>query len=84
MHRGTHLPQHLARRALLHVAALAGANGVVSLLVDGYDANVGIRSLLGRDTPLHLAAQEGHRHTCFLLVQAGADADVGGRLEDLC
>lgn len=63
-------------RALLHVAALAGANDVINLLVYDFGANVGIRSLLGRDTPLHLAAQEGHRHTCFLLVQSGADADV--------
>ena len=63
-------------RGLLHVAAMTGQNEVMRLLVEDYGANVGIRSLLGRDTPLHLAAQHGHRYTCFTLIQYGAEADL--------
>uniref|UniRef100_A0A1A8BIE8 Euchromatic histone-lysine N-methyltransferase 1a n=3 Tax=Nothobranchius kadleci TaxID=1051664 RepID=A0A1A8BIE8_NOTKA len=48
---------------------------VIQLLVDGKDPNFLMESQ-NKQTPLHVAAAEGHRDICHMLVQAGANLDT--------
>ena len=52
-------------RGLLHVAALNNQLECLDVLLHDFGAPCNPRSLLGRDTPLHLAAQQGHRKACL-------------------
>lgn len=63
-------------RNLLHVAAINNRVACLDVLLHDFSAPCNPRSLLGRDTPLHLACQRGHRYACFLLCQAGADPTI--------
>ncbi|MDH5386401.1 MAG: ankyrin repeat domain-containing protein [Candidatus Aminicenantes bacterium] len=59
-------------RTLLHIAVLKGVRDIVSLLVnDGYDVNPTDNA--GK-TPLHYAAQYGHKKITELLLHNGARA----------
>jgi len=59
-------------RTLLHIATLTGVRDMVALLVNaGYDVNA---SDNGGKTPLHYAAQHGHKKITELLLQNGARA----------
>jgi len=59
-------------RTLLHIATLKGVRDMVSLLVNGgYDINATDNA--GK-TPLHYAAQYGHKKIAELLIQNGARA----------
>ncbi|KAG0720111.1 Receptor-interacting serine/threonine-protein kinase 4 [Chionoecetes opilio] len=53
-------------RTALHVACLAGHEGIVSTLLS-YDANTHARDHSGK-RPLHMAAEEGHHHLLPLLL----------------
>uniref|UniRef100_A0A8C9WMI8 Euchromatic histone-lysine N-methyltransferase 1a n=1 Tax=Scleropages formosus TaxID=113540 RepID=A0A8C9WMI8_SCLFO len=48
---------------------------VILMLVDGIDPNFKMESQRKR-TPLHAAAESGHREICHMLVQAGANLDA--------
>jgi ankyrin repeat protein/L-ascorbate metabolism protein UlaG (beta-lactamase superfamily) len=59
-------------RTLLHIATLIGVRDMVALLVNaGYDVNATDN---GGKTPLHYAAQHGHKKITELLIQNGARA----------
>lgn len=61
-------------RALLHEAASFGKVSVVELLLGEFNADVHARTLLGADTPLHLAAAKNFRNVCFIMMtKFGAD-----------
>ncbi|KAJ8611788.1 hypothetical protein CTAYLR_007736 [Chrysophaeum taylorii] len=59
-------------RSLLHEAALHGQNDIIKILVEDFDASVHKTTLLGRETPLHLAVKGSHRRAAFLLLEYGA------------
>ncbi|CAM9800134.1 unnamed protein product, partial [Phaeothamnion confervicola] len=70
-------------RAALHESAVRGDNASAALLLKA-GASVGLRTFLGGDTPLHLAAaaavaRPGARDVAALLVQHGADLDATNR-----
>ncbi|KAJ8263389.1 hypothetical protein COCON_G00158460 [Conger conger] len=48
---------------------------VLLMLVDGLDPNFKMENQ-SRRTPLHVAAQAGHREICHILLQAGANLDM--------
>ncbi|KAM9393101.1 histone-lysine N-methyltransferase EHMT1a isoform 2-T4 [Pholidichthys leucotaenia] len=48
---------------------------VIQLLVDGKDPNF-VMGNQNKQTPLHVAAAEGHQEVCHMLVQAGANLDM--------
>ncbi|MFB0566615.1 MAG: ankyrin repeat domain-containing protein [Candidatus Aminicenantaceae bacterium] len=59
-------------RTLLHIATLKGVRDIVGLLINaGYDVNATDN---GGKTPLHYAAQHGHKKITELLIQNGARA----------
>ena len=63
-------------RSLLHEAVGSGSEAAVKMLLEDFGANVNVRSLLGRDTPLHVAAKRSRRRIAFLLLENyGATAD---------
>ncbi|KAM6902921.1 histone-lysine N-methyltransferase EHMT1 [Xenentodon cancila] len=60
----------------LYVSAKQGElKKVVLMLVDGIDPNFKMESQNKR-TPLHAAAEGGHKDICHMLVQAGANLDM--------
>ncbi|KAF4037521.1 Ankyrin repeats (3 copies) [Phytophthora infestans] len=61
-------------RALLHEACARGDMGIVKLLLMKTEADLMLRTMLGRCTPLHLAVSNNHRPIVFLLLSHGADA----------
>ncbi|XP_016344564.1 histone-lysine N-methyltransferase EHMT1-like [Sinocyclocheilus anshuiensis] len=48
---------------------------ILHMLVEGVDPNLRMYSEK-RKTPLHCAAEEGHKEICHILVQAGANLDM--------
>lgn len=56
-------------RSLLHEACAYGHRPLVICLVEEFDADIHKRTLLGRDTPIHLAARHGFRPIVFILLQ---------------
>uniref|UniRef100_A0A673LWE1 Histone-lysine N-methyltransferase EHMT1-like n=1 Tax=Sinocyclocheilus rhinocerous TaxID=307959 RepID=A0A673LWE1_9TELE len=48
---------------------------ILHMLVEGVDPNLRMDSEK-RKTPLHCAAEEGHKEICHILVQAGANLDM--------
>lgn len=64
-------------RNLLHEAALHGQKKMVDLLCDEFGANVHARTVMGKDTALHLAASRNHRQVCFWLISVyGAEPNM--------
>mmetsp|Transcript_31544 Transcript_31544/g.70886 ORF Transcript_31544/g.70886 Transcript_31544/m.70886 type:complete len:306 (-) Transcript_31544:140-1057(-) len=61
-------------RSLLHEAATFGRKDVMFLLVNEFRADINVKTNIGGDTPLHLAAMRDHRAACFWLLTA-LDAD---------
>ncbi|TYZ65607.1 hypothetical protein PybrP1_012543 [[Pythium] brassicae (nom. inval.)] len=60
-------------RALLHDACAEGHLEIAKLLLEKTDADIMLRTMLGRCTPLHLAVTNNHRPVVFLLLSYGAD-----------
>ncbi|XP_059404272.1 histone-lysine N-methyltransferase EHMT1-like isoform X1 [Carassius carassius] len=48
---------------------------ILQMLVEGVDPNLRMDSEK-RKTPLHCAAEEGHKEICHILVQAGSNVDI--------
>ncbi|XP_034783671.2 histone-lysine N-methyltransferase EHMT1 isoform X2 [Acipenser ruthenus] len=60
----------------LYISAKQGElQKVLLMLVEGIDPNFKLDSQSKR-TPLHVAAEAGHREVCHMLVQAGANLDM--------
>uniref|UniRef100_A0A672JKW4 Euchromatic histone-lysine N-methyltransferase 1b n=1 Tax=Salarias fasciatus TaxID=181472 RepID=A0A672JKW4_SALFA len=72
-----HLPKKLRfHPKQLYLSAKQGElKKVVLMLVDGIDPNFKMESQNKR-TPLHAAAESGHKDICHMLVQAGANLDM--------
>ncbi|CAN0444837.1 unnamed protein product, partial [Ectocarpus sp. 12 AP-2014] len=62
------------RESAPHVAAAQGAENVSTALMTA-GANPNVRDLTNR-SPLHLAAEAGHRHVIGILLVKGADIDA--------
>ncbi len=58
-------------RSALHEASLRGYDTVVHALLKA-KADLNARTVLGRETPLHLAIRAGHDGICRLLLEKGA------------
>ena len=58
----------------MHEACAQGHENVVRLLFK-HGANAHTRTMLGRESPLHLAAQNGHDVICKLLLKRGVKPD---------
>ncbi|ETK85764.1 hypothetical protein F441_09654 [Phytophthora nicotianae CJ01A1] len=61
-------------RSLLHESCARGDMETVKLLLQKTKADLMLRTMLGRCTPLHLAVANNHRPVVFLLLSHGADA----------
>ena len=61
-------------RNALHEACTLGNEPVVRLLFK-FGVNAHTRTMLGRESPLHLAAQNGHDVICKLLLKRGVKPD---------
>ncbi|ETI45780.1 hypothetical protein F443_09721 [Phytophthora nicotianae P1569] len=61
-------------RSLLHESCARGDMETVKLLLQKTKADLMLRTMLGRCTPLHLAVANDHRPVVFLLLSHGADA----------
>jgi hypothetical protein len=55
-------------RALLHDAAAFGHKGLAVMLCKEFGADINARTLMGGDTPLHLASLKNRRLICFILI----------------
>ncbi|KAL4105945.1 hypothetical protein PRIC1_004000 [Phytophthora ramorum] len=66
-------------RSLLHEACARGQMEIVKLLLQKTDADLTLRTMLGRCTPLHLAVTNNYRPIVFLLLSHGADASSRDR-----
>ena len=67
----------LTGRALLHEACVFGHKGTIDLLCSHFGADVQLKTLMGGDTPLHLAASKNQRAICFALMTSyGADPNA--------
>ncbi|KAG6609132.1 uncharacterized protein IUM83_17120 [Phytophthora cinnamomi] len=66
-------------RSLLHEACARGQMGVVKFLLQETEADLMLRTMLGRCTPLHLAVTNNFRPIVFLLLSHGADASTRDR-----
>ncbi|EGZ17672.1 hypothetical protein PHYSODRAFT_498613 [Phytophthora sojae] len=66
-------------RSLLHEACARGQMEVVKFLLQKTDADLMLRTMLGRCTPLHLAVTNNFRPIVFLLLSHGADASSHDR-----
>jgi ankyrin repeat protein len=60
-------------RSILHEAVLHGHVSFVVMLLDQFEMDIHIRTMLGRETPLHLAVAAGHEAVCVQLLRRGAD-----------
>ncbi|DAZ95745.1 TPA: hypothetical protein N0F65_006393 [Lagenidium giganteum] len=61
-------------RSLLHDAAAHGQKEIVKFLLQDTEADIFLRTMLGRCTALHLAVMNNHRAIVFLLLSHGADS----------
>eukprot|EP00644_Phytophthora_capsici_P002858 jgi/Phyca11/124991/e_gw1.55.291.1 len=66
-------------RSLLHEACARGEMEIVKFLLQKTDADLMLRTMLGRCTPLHLAVTNNYRSIVFLLLSHGADASSRDR-----
>ncbi|KAL3666984.1 hypothetical protein V7S43_007929 [Phytophthora oleae] len=66
-------------RSLLHEACARGIMEIVKFLLQKTDADLMLRTMLGRCTPLHLAVTNNYRSIVFLLLSHGADASSRDR-----
>lgn len=62
-------------RTALHYAALNGYKDLVKFLIRDHNAVLDILTLR-KQTPLHLASQNGQLETCMLLLELGASIDA--------
>lgn len=62
-------------RAILTEAVAAGHFNIVRMLIHEYDVHIGIPTMLGQQTPLHLAVVFGHRQIASILITYGADVN---------
>uniref|UniRef100_A0A8C2KBL6 Euchromatic histone-lysine N-methyltransferase 1a n=1 Tax=Cyprinus carpio TaxID=7962 RepID=A0A8C2KBL6_CYPCA len=71
------VPAHKRDTALMEFAlfALRELQRILHMLVEGVDPNLRMDSEK-RKTPLHCAAEEGHKEICHILLQAGANLDI--------
>jgi ankyrin repeat protein len=60
-------------RSVLHEAILLGNVNIVILLLDEFDFKIDARTMLGEETPLHLAVAAGHGKIVDELLKRGAD-----------
>ena len=64
-------------RSLLHEACINGHKATIDMLCGHFQAVVDCKTLMGGDTPLHLAASRNRRQVCFtLLTVYRADPDA--------
>ena len=63
-------------RCCLHFAAAYDKLECVKVLLRELSANPNIRTMLGEDTALHIAVQEGHRDVAYYLMSQGADPNL--------
>ncbi|POM74060.1 Hypothetical protein PHPALM_9030 [Phytophthora palmivora] len=66
-------------RSLLHEACARGDMKVVKFMLQETDADLTLRTMLGRCTALHLAVSNNYRSVVFLLLSNGADASSRDR-----
>ncbi|KAE9027756.1 hypothetical protein PR003_g10704 [Phytophthora rubi] len=66
-------------RSLLHEACARGKTEIVKFLLQKTEADLMLRTMLGRCTPLHLAVTNNYRPIVFLLLSHGADASSRDR-----
>ncbi|KAG7376872.1 hypothetical protein PHYPSEUDO_012637 [Phytophthora pseudosyringae] len=66
-------------RSLLHEGCARGEMEIVKFLLQRTEADLTLRTMLGRCTPLHLAVTNNHRPIVFLLLSHGADASSRDR-----
>jgi len=66
-------PLLIPYRTPLHYAAFCGLYDVVKVLTTEHPQDVNSRSVVGEETPLHLASQAGHIDVARLFIEYGTD-----------
>jgi len=62
-------------RSILHEAVLRGHIHIVTLLLDEFDFRIDSKTMLGEETPLHLAAFTGNTKIVHELLKRGAEVN---------
>jgi hypothetical protein len=64
-------------RSIIHEAAAFGHKDLVDMMVVEFKADIQSRTVMGQDSPLHLAAMKNLRAMCFwLITKYGADPEA--------
>jgi hypothetical protein len=69
-------------RSILHEAAAYGNKDIIELMVVEFKADIQSRTVMGHDSPLHLAAMHNRRNICFwLITKYGADPEAKNKYQ---
>ena len=63
-------------RSILHEAVVHGHVNITIMLIDKFDVDINIRSMLAQETPLHFAVATSNKEIIHELLRRGADPNM--------